>query len=152
MRTCKRNKQQMYYSLPGTTIAEYVYDDNGNKVVDYVDSEGVTHYLETGESVQGYGSPVLFYASISSELNELHMRAYGVDASAIYSEIVVDKGEHPDWVIGTIIWRTSDISYEDEDETIVKSNSSDYTIVGLMDEGLNEDWYLLRRNNIDKED
>lgn len=139
----------MWYSIPGAEIPEYVYDDYGNKVVDYVDDDGVTHYLKTGDTVQGYELPQEFQASISSTLNELHMRSFGVDASAIYSEIVVDKGEHTDWNIGTIIWRTSEIKYEDEEKTIVKSNSSDYTIVGLMDEGLTEDWYLLRRNNTD---
>ena len=152
MRTLKKNKQAMWYSLPGAEYEEYVLNDDGEKVVDYVDEEGNIEYLKTGNTVRGYQLPIEFRASISSSLSELRMKSWGVDRSSIYIEICVDKDYLKDWVENTIVWKKSEIKYEDEAKTIVKSNSSDYTVVGIMDEGLTEDWYLLRRNNTDTEE
>lgn len=138
----------MSYSLYGATIPVYQRDDDGNIIYDNI--FGVQVPIETGTYEITYGKPIPFKANIHSELNEMHLKSYGVDQSSIYSEIVVKKGELP-LKIGTIIWRESEIVYEDNEKTIPKQSSADYTVVGIMTEGLSEDCYLLQRNSSEGE-
>lgn len=148
MRVARKNRQRMFYSLYKSTETQYQKDEDGNIVYIEVDGEQVP--VELGTVSATYDTPVEFYASISSELNELHMRAYGVDQSAIYSKLVVPKGMLPtENMVGAIIWRTSEIAYEDNENLLPRQSSADYTVVGRMDEVLHEDWFLLQRNSSD---
>lgn len=148
MRLPKRDKQKMYYSNFIGTQKEYQKDDEGNIV--YEDIDGVETPVETGNESQIFDTPTEFKASISSSLNEMHIKSWGCDQSSIYSEIVCPKGYLP-LKIGAIIWRTSQIEWEDDQQTVPKASSSDYTVCGLMDEGLTEDMFLLKRNSSDEE-
>lgn len=148
MRLPKRDKQNMYYSNFVETQKEYQRDENGDII--YEDVDGVETPVETGIEKQVFETPTQFRASISSNLNEMHIKSWGADQSSIYSEIVCPKGYLP-LKIGAIIWRTSEIEWEDENHTIPKASSSDYTVCGLMDEGLTEDMFLLKRNSSDEE-
>jgi hypothetical protein len=148
-RLVKRNKQQMYYSLYNEERIKYTLDSNGDKIPvlnsnnePMLDDEGNIIYMEDGKEVV-YAEPVSFSANISSQLNELHARAYGVDQSSIYSEICVSKGALP-LQYGSLIWRESKPQYTSEG--LVDNKSADYTVTGLMTESLNADWYLLQRN------
>lgn len=144
MRQTKRDKQVMYYSNFGGTQKEYERDERGNIV--YITVDGKLIPVETGIVTEVYDTPVKFKATISSQLNELQIRSWGVDQSAIHSELCVPKGYLP-IKIGTIIWRTSKV--EMEDKTHPKASSSDYTVCGIMDEDLYSDFYLLKRNSSD---
>lgn len=145
MRQTKRDKQIMYYSNFAGTQKEYEKDADGNTV--YVEVDGQLVPVETGIVTEVYDTPVKFKASISSQLNELQIRSWGVDQSAIHSELCVKKGYLP-VKIGTIIWRTSEVVME-EDGIHAKASSSDYTVCGIMDEDLYSDFYLLKRNSSD---
>ena len=147
MRLPKRDKQNMYYSNFVETHEEYQRDENGDIIYDEIDGEQVP--VEVGNEKQVFATPVKFRASISSNLNEMHIKSWGCDQSSIYSELCVPKGYLP-LKIGAIIWRTSEIEWEDENHTIPKASSSDYTVCGLMDEGLTEDLFLLKRNSSDE--
>lgn len=138
----------MWYSLYGATIPVYERDEDGNIVYQMIDGEMIPS--ETGTYETSYGKPVEFKANIHSELSEMHLKSYGVDQSSIYSEICVKKGELP-LKIGTVIWRESEIIYEDEEKTIPKQSSADYTVKGIMTEGLTEDYFLLQRNSAEGE-
>lgn len=144
MRLPKRDKQNMYYSNFVGTQKEYQTDSEGNIV--YVEIDGEQVPIETGIVSEVYSIPIKFRSSISSNLNEMHIKSWGVDQSSIYSELCVPKGYLP-LKIGAIIWRTSEIEWDDEEQGIPKASSSDYTVCGLMDEGLTEDLFLLRRNS-----
>lgn len=148
MRTLRKNRQKMYYSLYKSSEPIYELDDDGN--IKYMEIDGVQVPIEVGTTEPHYDTPVEFKANIHSELNEMHLKAYGVDQSSIYSEIVVDKGKLP-LKIGAIVWRESEIIYEDDSKTIPKQSSADYTVKGSMTEGLNEDYYLLQRNSSEDE-
>ena len=145
MRQTKRDKQNMYYSNFAGTQKEYERDSDGNIV--YVDVEGQLVPVETGIVTEVYDTPIPFKASISSNLNEMHIKSWGVDQSSIYSEICCRKG-YLKLKIGTIIWRTSEVEMED-DGIHAKASSSDYTVCGIMDEDLYSDFYLLKRNSSD---
>lgn len=144
MRTLRKNKQKMYYSL--YRAAEEVYDQEQGETRYIVDDEtGETIPVEVGTQKAFYKPPVEFKANITSNLNEMHIRAYGVDQSAIYSELIVEKGYLP-LKIGSIIWRETPIAWEDEENRIPKQSSADYTVVGLLTEYQHSDFYLLQRN------
>lgn len=134
----------MYYSLYKSEETVYETDEYGN--IKYMEIDGVQVPIEVGTREPHYDTPIEFKANIHSELNEMHVKSYGVDQSSIYSEIIVEKGKLP-LKIGTIIWRESEIVYEDEQHTIPKQSSSDYTVVGIMTEALHTDSYLLQRNS-----
>ena len=176
-RMARINKQNMHYSLYSGTVPVYETDEDGHPIMIEVDGESVP--VETGTQEARYEMPVAFRANISSELNEMHMKAWGVDQSSIYSEIVCQKGYLP-LAVGAIIWRTSPIVYDDlPDDFVVESDgnyigvsedgatvtlvsedgmrvphqaSSDYTVVGVRTEGLTEDWFLLQKNSSDSDE
>lgn len=146
MRTSERDKQKMFYSLLEGTFPIYELDEDGNKIVDYTDEEGNIFYRETGDYRATYSEPIEFWASISSNLNEMHCREFGVDQSSIYAQLCVAKDYVP-LGFGAKIWKDSEIIWEDKAARIPNADSSDYTVKGLLDEYLNFDWFLLARNN-----
>ncbi len=148
MRTLRKIRKILHYALFDHLEDVYVLDADGNKIIDYTDPvTGTVYYRMTGTQTAVYSTPVEFKASLSSELNEMHSKDYGVDQSSIYIEMCVPKGYLPDVKYGTKIWRNSEIEWEDEEHTVPAVDSSDYTVVGILDEYENFDWYLLQRNN-----
>ena len=144
MRMLRKNKQKMYYSLYST--AEEVYDTEGTSVRTIVDEEtGQSIPVEIGTLKSVFAKPVEFEAVIVSNLNKLRIEAYGVDQSAIYSEIMVQKGLLP-LKVGSIVWRESPIRWEDDLHTIPMESSSDYKVMGLLTEYQHYDFFLLQRN------
>lgn len=144
MRSLRKNKQRMYYSL--YKAAEEVYEEEGTSVRTIIDEEtGEEIPVEVGTQKAVYLPPVEFFANITSNLNEMHIKAYGVDQSSIYSRIIAEKGQLP-LKVGTMIWRESDIEWDDKLRRIPKQASADYVVVGLMTEYQHADFYLLQRN------
>jgi hypothetical protein len=135
MRTLKKNKQKMYYANQDRIVP--IYET-------YIDDDGNEYQLDTGETKLVYGEPVEFSANISNKLNEVKWAEYGIDESTNYAQIVVSKGSVP-LKVGSIIWKKSEIGYENTEENIVDENTSDYLVKGVADEGLTEDWYLLKK-------
>lgn len=135
MRTLNKNAQKMYYANQDRLVP--IYEE-------YTDEDGNTYPLDTGETKLVYGEPVEFSANISNKLNEVKWAEYGIDESTNYAQIVVSKGSVP-LKVGSIIWKKSEIGYENTEENIVDENTSDYVVKGVADEGLTEDWYLLKK-------
>ena len=133
--TLNSNKQKMYYANQDRVVPIYEY---------YEDEDGNMIPLDTGETKLVYGEPIEFKANISNKLNEVKWAEYGIDESTNYAQIVASKGSMP-LKVGTIIWKKSEIGYEDVDSEIVDENTSDYVVKGVADEGLTEDWYLLKK-------
>jgi len=148
MRMLSKNKQQMYYSLFVNETEIYETDKDGNIIYTEVEEDGeiISIPVSKGIDKPHYSEPLPFKSVISSQLNELQMRSWGVDQSAIYSQISVAKGYLP-LKVGALVWRENDIEWEDETNKIPKSSSADYTCKGLMTEGLYEDLFLLQRNS-----
>lgn len=144
MRNLRKNKQVMYYSL--YRAAEEVFVEEGTSVRTIIDKEtGEEIPVEIGTQKAVYMPPVEFHANITSNLNEMHIKAYGVDQSSIYSKLICEKGQLP-LKVGSIIWRESPIRWDDELKRIPQQASADYTVVGLMTEYQHADFYLLQRN------
>lgn len=150
-RLAKKNKQNMYYSLSLGEQTVYDYDDDGNKIPvrDFsgeviLDEEGNVVYSESGKETQ-YGEPIPFSANISGHLSKLKLMAYGVDESAVWAELTCPKGKYP-FQIGTLVWRNTEPGYLEDRPDVIDPRTSDYTIMGIMDEALEADFYLLQRN------
>lgn len=145
----RQNKQNMYYSKFVGQTEVYKRDEYGNIVYTEVTDPdtGITERepVVLGTNDSHYSTPIPFEASISSHLNELQMRSWGIDTSAIYSQIDVAKGYLP-LEVGDLVWRENSIEWEDEENQIPKASSADYTCKGLMTEGLYEDLFLVQRN------
>lgn len=142
MVTLQRNKQKMKYSLQGTGEPIYQMDENGN-IKTFTDSEGNKIAMKTGEYDNNFHEPVDFKACINNKLSEDVWREYGIDDSTNYSQIVTAKGYLP-VKTGDVIWRTSDVVLDENGN--VDSESSDYIVKGVADEGLNYDVFLLQKN------
>ena len=146
MRANRRLKQKMKYSMYMGSLPVYERDDFGNII--YVDVDGVQVPVETGEQAPYFSEPTEFYASISSKLNEMQAKEYGVDQSSIYSEICLSKQEFPTKLkYGTLIWKDSEVVWKDLMLKIPDETSADYKVVGVLDEFQHYDRYLLQRMN-----
>ena len=80
MRTARKNKQKMFYSLYNKGMSKPIYetDEYGNiKYMDIKldDGEVVTVPVESGTKTVNYDTPVEFKANIYSQISEAHMKA-----------------------------------------------------------------------------
>lgn len=146
------NKQKMKYSQGGQRVFIPQTDENGDIVyegykdsdgnfVPYLDSEG--NKIPKGEEVEGFSEPKTFQANISNKLSEALVKEFGIDDSTSYCQLVTDKGYLP-LKAGDVIWKRSEVSYTDNGTA--DSESADYIVKGVADEGLTVDLYLLRKN------
>lgn len=135
----------MYYSLPLGEQPIYELDENGQKIIDYVDEEGNVYYRETGDSEMVYSEPVPFQNGISGKLSEVLVKEFGIDDTSMYAEMDTEANKYP-IVAESLIWRKSEVLFKDANKTIPDKTSCDYVVAGVLDEGLNVWNYLLRRN------
>lgn len=159
-RSGRRNRQLMYYSIPdGTTplyetdsdgniIYEFYEGENGEKIY-YLDDEGNKIPRDTGEIVTHYSEEVPFNGSLSSQLENAIMRAWGSDNSKNYATLVLAKtatdfnGNQIELTNGTRIWRKSTVKYMPDGSP--DGGSADYVVSGVLDEELNETSYYLTK-------
>lgn len=132
MRTLKKNKQEMYYSV---LLGEYpIYDY-------YIDSDGNRIPVSTGESEMRYSVPKEFKGNIAMSGGESEAVEFGVNKSDYSAVLVVDKEELP-------IDETSLIWFESEpvggSEENIDASSADYTVTKIIP-SLNGVRYLLKK-------
>lgn len=144
MRTLAKNKQKMYYALYKGEEDEYELDENGNKILEYVDEDGTEYYRVTGLKIPMYFEPVSFLGNFSESGNgEAQLRPYGIDISGYDALLVMDKNEIP--IDETaLIWKETEPKYKDVEKTILDTQSADYT-VGKDKSSLNQSIYLLNK-------
>lgn len=134
------NKQKMQYSKQIGKVPVYATDSSGN--IKYITVDGVKVPVETGDYTTGYDIPVPFYASISNKLSEALIKEFGIDNSTNFVQIVADKGELP-LAVGDLVWKQSQVEYK---ASTIDKTSCDYIVMGVADEGLTADLFLLQRN------
>lgn len=143
MRTLKRNKQHLWFAVPGEKIPRYMVDDEGN-IIYTTDSDGVSIPVETGEFDISYSDPVHFMGYVGSQLENAITRAWGSDNTNNFAVLVLSKHEKSDdgnfieLTNGTLVWKgrmPSDMSEQ----------GATYVVDGVMDEELNETSYYLRK-------
>lgn len=140
------NRQKMKYSLQGKRIEVYEKNDNGD-IKFYESADGEKIPLVKKEIV-GFSEPSIFYANISNKLSEVLAKQFGIDDSTNYAQIITEKGSLP-IKAGDLVWKKSDVKYDEDG--IVDSTSADYTVMGVADEGLTVDLFLIKRNVVETE-
>lgn len=126
MRTPKRVKQKMYYSLPIEGEPIYATDSEGNIIYDTM-PDGETVPRKVGETPDGYSSPVEFFNSITGELTADELQAFGTEPKR-KCKMTYKKGEFP-FVVNTLIWKDSEVTDP------IDESSADYRIIGIQDTG-----------------
>lgn len=142
MRTLRRNKQAMKYSIKGERQPIYALDENGNKIVEFVDDEGNVYYRETGSYTNGWHEPVEFMGNIAMSGGEVEAQEYGLSVGDYNSIIVVSKGTVP-LVEGALIWLKSEVKYLDEQNINLDKTSADFEVIKAS-ESINEVKYILK--------
>lgn len=143
MRTQKRNKQPMYYSLYEKEIPIYLRDESGHIVYDsYVTKEGetITYPIEV-ERVSGYSDAVPFKGNIAMSGGEAEAVEFGLSTADYEAVLVMDKDEIP-IVEGSRIWHTTEPK-ENADGT-TDEFSADYTVIKVSP-SLNVDKFVLKK-------
>lgn len=141
MRTLAKNKQMLYYSLLLGNVPVYVLDENGNKIIDYVDGEGNIYYRETGEYKKLYSEPVSFYGNISMSGGESEAVEFGLNLSD-YSAVLITSKDYIPLSETSRIWHETKPEYN-LDGTI-NEFSADYIVVKVSP-SLNEDKFILQK-------
>lgn len=142
MRTLRRNQQTMKYALSDEVVPIYVLDENGNKIVDFIDEDGNIYYRETGSYRIKWKLPVDFFGNIAMSGGEAEAQEFGLSVGDYSAVIVVDKGSVP-IVEGSLIWLKSDVKYLDNENTDVDETSADFRVIKAS-ESLNEMKYILK--------
>ena len=130
MRTLAKNKQKLYYALYKGEEPEYILDDDGNKIISYIDDDGTIYYEETGSNIPTYYEPVPFYGNISMSGGEVSTQEYGIDVSGYDALLVLDKDEIP--IDETsLVWFDSEPQFKDTDKTILDYDKADYKVLAI---------------------
>ncbi len=140
MRNQRRNKQTLHYSNFSNEEPVYVLDSNGNKIVDFVDDDGTTYYLVTGETHKAYSLPSVMEANVAMSGGRAKTVEYGIDDSAYDLSVVYELKKYP-------IDETTLVWYESEPiivDGVVDEKSADYKVVKIKN-SLNETKLLLSK-------
>jgi len=142
MRTLVRNQQKLYYAELIDSEPIYALDENGNKIVSYVDDSvipPVVYYEERGVTEKHYSEPVPFEANIAQSNGDMREQEYGLSEGSYEAILVTEKGKYP--ITKTcLIWHTTEPEVDDQGYAIAAS--ADYTILSI-NKSLNVDKYVL---------
>jgi len=128
MRTPRRVKQKMHYALLVGKKPIYERDDKGNIIYRIINGDKVP--LNTGEDEDKYSAPIEFYNSISGELTENELQAFGTQNMAD-AKMTYKRGQYP-FRTGTLIWKQSEVKFIDGE---IDPTSADFRVMGVMNEG-----------------
>ena len=130
MRTPRRVKQKMFYSTFHEGEPIYEKDESGAIIYDTMpDGEQIPRIA--GEAPPGYDDPVEFWNSITGDLTEAELEAYGSAAQGM-AKMTFQKGEYP-FAVGVLIWKESEVKYNPDGS--IDEKSADYRIRGLQTTG-----------------
>lgn len=145
MRCLYRNKQTIYYALLLGTTPEYKLDENGNKIVDYVDPEtGETYYVETGTKIPLYSPAVEFKGNIAFAGADLLRQEFGISDEHYEAVLVLDKDEIPITETSLIWYQTSPAEKIIDDVKYADDSTADYRVLRSVP-SLNNDRFILAK-------
>lgn len=140
MRMLARNMQKLKYALQDGTWTVYEYDSNGLPKVAYVTEEGTEIYVQY--ETTKWTKPTEFLANISMSGGEAEAREFGLSISD-YDAIIVVANDTVPLAIGSRIWHTSEVKYQDLLNTVIDEKSADY-IVFKVNRSINFTKYVLK--------
>ena len=151
MRTSRKNKVDLLYSLQGETVPIYEVDSEGNVVYEEID--GVQVPLETGESFTGYEEPVAFKGNLQFYTGWNYPGVWGITLGNADAILLMDKNELPINETSMIWYKsipeTKEVQvYDEEQQTmvtkvVVDPESADFSISRIIP-SLNQIRYILK--------
>lgn len=129
MRVPRKLKQPLIYALMTGKEPIYERDENGNIIYKIVAGEKIPK--KTGQNRDIFSSPITFYNSISGQLSEDELQAFGTQSNVI-AKMTYKREQYP-FKTGTLIWKTSEVKLLDDGTP--DPTSADYRVVGVMTEG-----------------
>lgn len=129
MRIPRRTKQPLIYALLKGKEPIYERDENGEIVYRIIGGEKVPK--TSGQDRDIYSSPVTFYNTISGDLSENELQAFGTQNNA--SAKMTYKREQYPFRTGTLIWKSSEVQFLKDGTP--DPTSADYRVIGVMTEG-----------------
>lgn len=144
MRVMTRNKQKIKYAELLGVEPVYELDENGNRKVDFVDDQGVTHYVTTGEDVYFYENPHEEDINIALSGGEVSFDEFGVNPTDYDATLVYELNKFP--ITETcLVWYQTEPRYIGENlERRVDPDSADYRVVKVIP-SLNQTKVLLSK-------
>lgn len=151
MRTSRKNKEKLFYSLQGMDIPAYATDDEGNVIFEEID--GVQVPVETGDRFTSYNEPVAFTGNLSFYTGWNYPGVWGITLGNADAILLMDKNEVP-LDETSVIWyksvpKTRTVQVYDEDQQmmvtriVVDSDSADFSISRIIP-SLNQVRYVLK--------
>lgn len=142
MRCLRKNKQKMYYALLVGEAPIYALDDNGNKIVEWTDSQGNPHYRETGSTELLYSAPVEFHGNIAMSGSDVNRVEFGISEAKYEAILAMTKGEIPITETSLIWFQTTPTTKTIDEKTYAVESTADYRVLKVSP-SLNEDRYIL---------
>lgn len=138
MRTCRKNKQRLMYSLyESASVPEVVRDRDGNPMLD--DDGNFVYEDSSADAI--YGDPVPFFGNIAFRSGEADGEPYGISVGDYDSKLIMNIGEIP--INETsLIFKESTPEYDDDGRLL--RDSADFSVVKVQP-SLNMVVYLLKR-------
>lgn len=129
MRTPRKIKQPLIYALLKGKEPIYERDKNGDIIYKIIGGEKIPK--STGEKREVYSDPITFYNTISGDLTENELQAFGTQNNA-GAKMTYKRGQYP-FRTGTLIWKNSEVQFLDDGTP--DPTSADFRVIGVMSEG-----------------
>lgn len=129
MRTPRKVRQPLIYALLKGKRPVYERDENGNIIYKIIGGKMIPK--TTGEMEDYYSDPITFYNSISGDLTESELQAFGTQSN-VSAKMTYKRNQYP-FKTGTLIWKISEVQFLEDGSPNPKS--ADYKVVGVMPEG-----------------
>lgn len=143
MRMLNKNKQKLFYAnfiRGGEPI--YKLDENGDKIITYVDEDGNVYYEEIGVTPSHYSEPIEVKGSISMSGNgESEAVEFGLNFADYNAVLILPKNEAQIDEL-TYIWQNSDVVIDENG--YADNKSADYRVVKVSP-SLNVDKFVLAK-------
>lgn len=137
MRTLRKNKQALKYSLQAALVPAFETDEDGNIMfATYTDEDGneypildddgnkVPLFQEYGDLEVLYGEPVPFYGNIALSGGEAESVEYGLSLTEYEAVLLVETNAVP-LTEGSLIWFKSEPQYISEDQIHITVNNKE---------------------------
>lgn len=144
MRTLNKNTTRMWYALHRDSEEIYKLDENGNRIVVYVDHSTIppkTYYEKEGHTKEGYSAPVEFFGNIAyNKSGEAETTEFGVSLAEYEADVTVSKDLLP--IDETSLIWTHEPLVDGDGYAI--SSDADFRVLKVKP-SLNNDKYLLAK-------
>lgn len=136
LRTSRKNKQKLLYSLQGDMIPIYETDDEGEIIYE----DGIP--VKSGDSFVGYQEPVEFYGNLSFYTGWNYPGIWGVTLNNADAILLMDKNELPIdetsriWFESEPVVKTVNVYDEDTgqmvEKTVTDADSADFSVSRIV--------------------